>query len=209
MYDYYGIYSSCRDMAWRCHLDFDIRSLPVKLAAVAKRAGILIHKNSAIGELRNMELGASIFVDGIWHIVYDDRLPYAEARMVLAHELAHIFLGHDYKYTDYRFASGTKKLKSEREADMFAIRLLAPACVLHELGITDAPRIERLCEIPPKAARQRAARMAVLEKRGAFYKSAEERAVLEGFSEYIYNCRASNLILKDINECDTYMHPKS
>lgn len=208
MYDYYGIYSSCRDAAWRCHLDFDIRSLPVKLTAVAKRAGILIHKNSGLNELRDKELGASIFAGGVWHIVYDDRLPYTEARMVLAHELAHIFLGHEYKYTDYRFASGTKKLKSEREADMFAIRLLAPACVLHELGVTDAARIERLCEIPKKAAYQRAARMEVLEKRGAFYKSEDERAVLERFSEYIYSCRASNSILKDINECDIDMHPK-
>ncbi len=183
-------------------MDFDIRSLPVKLTAVAKRAGILVHKNCFLNELREKELGASIFADGTWHIVYDERLPYTEARIVLAHELAHIFLGHEYKYIEHRFASDSKKLKSEREADMFAIRLLAPACVLHELGITDTARIEELCEIPHRLARQRAARMAALEKRGAFYKSEEERAVLEGFSEFIYNCRINDMIIKSAAESD-------
>ncbi len=202
MYDYYGLYASCRNAAWRCHIDFDIRSLPVKLTAIAKRAGIFIHKNAGLGELREKEFGASIYAGGRWHIVYDDRLSNDEARMVLAHELAHIFLGHEYKYTEHRFGDGGMKHRFELEADMFAIRLLAPACVLHELSVIDADGIERLCEIPPRIARQRAARMEVLEKRGAFYKSADERAVLELFFEYISEHKKSDTILKMTSDGD-------
>lgn len=202
MYDYYGLYSSCRNAAWRCHLDFDVRSLPVKVTAIAKRAGILVHKNSAINELREKELGASIFTGGRWHIVYDDRLSNAEARMVVAHELAHIFLGHEYRYAEHRFSFGNQKLRSELEADMFAVRLLAPACVLHELGVTDTVGIEALCEIPKRVAMQRAARMGVLEKRGAYYRSADERAVLGLFSDFIHSCKNADTIVKNASDGD-------
>ncbi len=187
MYDYYGIYASCRDAAWRCLLDFNVRCLPVKLVTATQLAGIRVVRDSYVNELRKDESGASIFHNGKWIIVYDDRLPACESRMVIAHELGHILLGHEYKYSDYRFSKTGKKLKSEYEADMFAVRLLAPACVLHELGITDAGKIELLCEIPPKIAAGRAKRMAVLEQRSRFYQSELERKVYENFREFIDN----------------------
>lgn len=185
MYDYYGVYTACRDAAWRCLIDFDVRNLPVKLLSSAKRAGIHVVRNSTVHELERGESGASIFHNGLWHIVYDDSLELSEARMVLAHELGHILLGHEYKYSENRFGSGGKKLKSEREADMFASRLLAPACVLHELKVLDASKISELCLIPYAAASIRAQRMAVLEQRGQYYKSSLERRVMENFKEYI------------------------
>ena len=189
MYDYYGVYASCRDAAWRCQIDFDMRKLPIKLISAAQRAGIRVKRNSEVGELRRGEAGASIYTDGQWIIVYDDRLPACEARMVLAHELGHILLGHAYKYADYRFDTGNKKLKSEREADMFAIRLLAPACILHELGITKAADIALICDIPYSVAAERAKRMMVLEERSRFYQSTLECKVRDKFSEFIENTR--------------------
>ncbi len=198
MYNYYGIYTSCRDAAWRCHLDFQICRMPVKLTPIAKQAGIRVHRNSTVNELRRYELGASIFADGSWHIVYDDRLSSEETRMVLAHELGHIFLGHEYKYAEHRFAGGSKKLLSESEADMFAVRLLAPACVLHELGQLDAHSIKKICEIPYRVAAERAKRMDVLEKRGLYYRSELEREVLKRFSNFIYTCRKNPSLLNTV-----------
>lgn len=186
MYDFYGIYASCRDAAWRCLIDFDVSSLPVKLISATKRVGIRVVCNSAVNELREGEYGASIFLpSGQWVIVYDDTLPTSEARMVVAHEFGHILLGHEYKYRDYRFTSGKGKLKSEREADMFALRVLAPACVLHELKIYDSARISELCMIPKDAARTRAKRMSILEERNAFYKSRLEQEVRTKFDNFI------------------------
>ncbi len=193
MYDFYGIYSSCRDAAWRCLIDFDISSLPVKIIGATNRAGIRVICNSAVNELREEEYGASIFLpSGQWVIVYDDTLPISEARMVVAHEFGHILLGHEYKYRDYRFTSGKGKLKSEREADMFALRLLAPACVLHELHACDGNRIAELCLIPKEAANIRAKRMSVLENRNAYYKSTLEKEVRAKFNNYIKSAIAEN-----------------
>ena len=186
MYDFYGVYASCRDAAWRCLIDFDISWLPVKITDATTRAGIRVSKNSDARELRQGELGASICLpSGQWLIVYDDTLLPEKSRMVIAHEFGHILLGHEYKYRDSRFESGTGKLKSEREADMFAVRILAPACVLHELQINDARKISETCWIPHKIAAERARRMKILEKRNSFYKSALEKEVVGKFSKYI------------------------
>ena len=184
-YDFYGIYASCRDAAWRCHIDYYIRSLPVHLKPIAKSSGIRIIKNSEVNELKKNEAGASLFVGGNWIIVYDDSLDITDARLVIAHELGHIFLGHEYKYSGERFLSEGDKLLSEREADMFALRLLAPACVLHELRVFSPEAIAELCCIPVSAAKRRAKRLAELEKRQCFYKSELEVKVAEGFKPYI------------------------
>lgn len=185
MYDYYGVYKSCRDAAWRCHLDFCIRSLPVSLITLAHLARIRIIKDSDVKELRENESGAGIFLNGQWIIVYDDKLNSPEARLVIAHELGHIFLGHEYKYADLRFCKGVGRLKSEQEADLFAVRLLAPACVLHELSVYNANDIAELCSIPYDAAKKRAERMAMLENRQCFYKSDLEAKVAMNFRQFI------------------------
>ncbi len=186
MYDNYGIYASCRDAAWRFLIDFNICSLPVKLKAAARIAGIRILRNSDVKELRGNEVGASIFLPSKeWVIVYDDALKANEARMVIAHELGHILLGHEYKYSEQRFAYDGKKLKSEREADMFALRILAPACILHEIGAVTAGEICTACDIPIKHAAARAKRMATLEKRNFYYKSELESTVRDKFQKYI------------------------
>ena len=93
MSDFYGVYAHCRDSAWRCLIDFDVRELPVKVVAIARRAGIRVVKDSDVGELRRDEYGASIKCADSWTIVYDDSLPAEESRFVIAHELGHIFSG--------------------------------------------------------------------------------------------------------------------
>ena len=72
---------------------------------------------------------------------------------------------------------------------MFAARLLAPACVLHELGITSAEKIAKVCNISITAAKHRAERMQILEKRNAWYRSPLERQVIKQFENYIKESR--------------------
>lgn len=194
MSNFYGIYSSCRDAAWRCQIDFNVIRLPVKVISIARCVGIRVVKNSVVDELRCGEMGVSITDGKHWTIVYDDSLSNCEARMVVAHELGHIFLGHDYKYLIRRFKFSSEedrkrkkgaKLSYEREADMFAMRLLAPAFVFHELNITDDKTISELCDIPVKAAKVRAKRFEILEKRSHFYTSELERELYERFEPWI------------------------
>lgn len=185
MSDFYGVYAHCRDSAWRCLIDFDVRELPVKVVAIARRAGIRVVKDSDVGELRQDEYGASIKCADSWTIVYDDSLPAEESRFVIAHELGHIFLGHDCKYSGDATIIDERKLRSETQADMFAERLLAPAFALHELEITDADGIRGLCKLPPGAAKRRARRMELLEERGAFYASPLEKRLYSRFYPWL------------------------
>lgn len=155
------------------------------MLSITRRAGIAVIKNSAVDELRDKESGATIRYRGNWFIIYDDSLDAHHARMVIAHELGHILLGHEYKFAEQRFSASSKKLRCEREADMFAVRLLTPACVLHELNITDAESIRSLCQVPYSTARERAKRMRELELRSQFYKSPLERQVGANFSAFV------------------------
>lgn len=189
---FYGVYRACRDAAWRCQIEFGVCRLPVKVTGIARRAGIHIVRNSDVSELRGGELAVSICDAGEWTIIYDDTLDMYMVRFVTAHELGHIFLGHDYKVQEKRFAFTGRKISLEREADMFAMRLLAPAFVLHELGAVRAEDIQTICGIPFVQAADRARRMAVLEKRGSFYKSPMERALYERFKPYIDSLRCQN-----------------
>lgn len=178
MSDFYGVYAHCRDSAWRCLIDFDVRELPVKVVAIARRAGIRVVKDSDVGELRRDEYGASIKCADSWTIVYDDSLPAEESRFVIAHELGHIFLGHDFKYSGDATIIDERKLRSETQADMFAERLLAPAFALHELEITDADRHPR--SVQTSARSGKAARETHGTSRGArrvLRKSARKAAL--------------------------------
>lgn len=181
---FYGVYRSCRDAAWRCQLDFEVCRLPVKVTEIARVAGIRVVRNSVVSELRSGELAVSICDGHTWTIVYDDSLDGLTVRFVTAHELGHIFLGHEYRVREHRFAFTGQKVALEREADMFAVRLLAPAFVLHELGATDAESISALCRIPLDQARERAKRMTVLEDRKSFYKSPMERRLYRKFRAF-------------------------
>ncbi len=190
LYAFYGVYKSCRNAAWRCCIDFGIDRMPVKVLDLARRMGIRVVRDSDVHELRADESGASIYFRDHWIIVYDDSLPPAESRMVLAHELGHILLGHSYKYAKRRFENekDTKQM-SESEADLFAVRLLAPACVLHELHVLDSDGIASLCEIPKKVASKRARRMAILEKRQRYYNDPLERETVACFTDFIREYR--------------------
>lgn len=81
------------------------------------------------------------------------------------------------------------KSADETEADMFAARLLAPACVLWGINAQTAEQIATVCNISREAAKIRAERMEVLRKRGKFLTSPLERQVYQQFESYIQNNR--------------------
>ena len=189
MYEYYGVYKACRDAAWRCQIDFGVNRLPVKVLGIARAAGIRVVRNSIVNELRPGEAGVSITDGSVWTVIYDDSRSIEESRVIVAHELGHIFLGHEHKYGGRRFGFSGIPTKSEREADLFAMRLLAPACILHELSLLDPDGIAALCGIPHELAEERAKRMVTLEKRGSFYRSQLESDAKRGFDSFLQEYR--------------------
>ena len=86
---------------------------------------------------------------------------------------------------DIKYRTFAKRDEEEQEADMFAARLLAPACVLHELHATTATEIAKICNISMQAAKNRAERMQVLEARNKYYLHPLEQQVRKQFEDFI------------------------
>lgn len=172
----YGKYRYARNSAWRCLIDYNVTSLPVKILNIARRAGIRVIKNSIANELSEDEKGHSYSRDNELVIIYDDTDPKTVMRFTIAHELGHIFLGHNLE---------NPTLSMENEANVFASRLLSPACVLWALDLHTHEEIAKICDISNKAAKIRAERMEILYERDKFLTSPLEKQVYENFKEFI------------------------
>ncbi len=98
-------------------------------------------------------------------------------------------MGHALKNGYYTRKENIVKPADETEADMFAARLLAPACVLWGINAVTPEQIATACDISRTAATYRAERMDLLRKRGKFLTSPLERQVYKQFEDYIKNNR--------------------
>ena len=167
-------------------LNFRVNSLPVNVLAIARTANIHVIRNSLVKKLVEEEKGKALTDGRDWIIVYDDTQPTDVCRFAIAHELGHIFLGHDLKYVKYAgMQEFVGKKKAEQQADAFALRLLCPACVLHALDLKTPEEIAEVCKVPLAMAKLRADRMRELNKRNKFFTSPLEREVYQKFEAYI------------------------
>lgn len=185
MLNAYGAYKNVRDSAWQVLLDYDIRTIPVNIVKIATSSGIQILKNSELHLLNKDEIGISLLVDNQWNIIYDDTLPKGRIRFTIAHELGHIFLGHPMKLGYHGRTIDTEKPETEKQADMFAIRLLVPACVVWGLGLHTPEEIQTVFDVSFSAAKARAARMEILYERDRFLSSDLEQKVYANFKDHI------------------------
>lgn len=184
MLNAYGAYKDVRNAAWQVLLDYDVRTIPVDISKIAYSSGIFIIKNSKAHLLKNNESGLSVIIDDRWNIIYDDTAPKGRIRFTIAHELGHFFLGHPIIPGCYGSETYIKP-EMEKHADMFAIRLLVPACVVWGLGLHTPEEIQSVFNVSFSAAKARAARMEILYERDRFLTSDIEQKVYANFKEYI------------------------
>lgn len=177
----YKDYQNARDAAWRLLIDAGVRELPVKVSALCRQMGIPVK----LYRPQDENDGMSFILDGRPVILVSDAMGPARQRFTTAHELGHILLGHvgKYKLVNREPEAGDSAI--ERAANIFASRLLAPACVLWGCGVRTPEDIAKLCDISRRAAEFRAARMEVLYQRNKFLTSPLERIVYEQFMDYI------------------------
>lgn len=183
----YGVYQNIRDSAWQCLIDAQIEEMPVSVVKIARHFGVNIVKNSVHNWLKPSQSGISFVTEsGDWVIVYDDSDSIGRRRFTVAHELGHILLGHPLREGAQHTRTFNKtRPKIESEADMFAARVLSPACVLWALDMHTAWDIADLCGISYTAAQVRADRMKILYARKKFLKSPLERQVYDAFQPWI------------------------
>ena len=201
----YRQYQQARDTAWRALLRVEEKRLPVDVEKLAGAVGMEVlpypdeGENPRLWHLANQVPGVcvSLRVRGKWHIfVRDAAMDGPHRRFAVAHELGHLLLGHESS----ALAPGVRRFLSDENegdliddpqdlqdyaADIFAVRLLAPACLLHELRVDSPPAIAALCGLPPRAAALRAERMELLNSRDAFYVNPLERKVRDAFGPYV------------------------
>lgn len=107
---------------------------PLKLGTVTSifpySKGDKIIKSLGLRDIISSKRGIAIKTNGGITILYEDDLSENERRFVIAHELGHIYSEH--------FSKGAiiegQNAEQEEEADLFALYLLAPPCVLRRLG---------------------------------------------------------------------------
>ena len=71
------------------------------------------------------------------------------------------------------------------KADAFALRLLAPACIIKELDLHTAEEISKYCGIPLSVAKGRAKRMKMLYEKNMFFTNPIEKEVYDNFYSYV------------------------
>ena len=185
----YGAYKNLRNAAWQVLIDFNISSLPVSLCSICEKSGIKIIKDSDVHLLSPIQSGISVLNKNRWYIVYADDQLIERCRFTVAHELGHIFLGHQLVSGYHARVFDVSRPQIEQEADMFAARLLAPACVLWGVGLRTPEEIAVACKISFPAAYARAERMKILYSRNKFLTAPIEKRVYDNFAEYIQKNR--------------------
>lgn len=203
----YFDYAKARDATWRVIADYGISSLPVDVFDLAQRMGIKVIPYSKCGALMRL-MGILSFQDendGIYirflgkkYIFYDDTVT-SEGRMrfTIAHEIGHHVLRHVKSINPLRINFAERRrdgrpTAAEREANIFASRLLAPSIVLHELNATSPEDISRICGMSAEAAGYRAQRLASLDERDKFNTSKLEQRAAKNFEEFIKNNKLPN-----------------
>ena len=131
-------------------LNHYINRLPLtleELERIARDMGWLLDTYQEAGEFIDTA-GMADFVkdhkamtttfEGQTMILYDGQLPYAEKLQYICHEMGHITLRHTTENGIVGLCDDPQRMvMQEEEADAFAAEMMAPACVMHERGITD------------------------------------------------------------------------
>lgn len=179
----YKDYQKSRNATWELLLDLGIKEVPVKITDICRRIGISVK----FANLDAEQDGYSAIVNDEPIIVINSlkRDNAARMRFTVAHELGHIMLGHVGVYELVNREPSPSDNQIEQQANIFASRLLAPACVLWGCRVKSPEEIMQLCDISHQAAQFRYERMKVLYERNKFLISPLERAVFEQFKPFV------------------------
>lgn len=198
----YKNYQNARDVAWKILLDCKVDRLPVDLNPVCGRLKIRVLsygrnreliQRAGLTQAVRMTDGLTFYLRNTPVVLFDETVQPQRARFTVAHEVGHIVLGHVRPggFTPVNREPQPGDAPEETEANQFAARLLAPACVLWGLDIHTPEEIMRLCHISGQAARFRAERMRELYRRRRFLTSPLEREVFGQFQPFMSEFRRS------------------
>lgn len=190
----YQHYQHARNAAWKVLCECGITSLPVNLAVIAKHYHISIEQYSKCSLIHLMSPqtlsgdGFIAFIGGHKVIFLNDHIKtLGRRRFTLGHELGHGILGHPLDNIQTRNSQEDHLDQPlELEANIFSRDILAPACVLYEMGVQTPDEIMQICSLSRRAAEIRAERLSLLRSRQKWYTHHLEQQVKAQFSEFIH-----------------------
>ena len=177
----YTDYKNSRNLSWQVLINEGVTELPVMVGQLCRNMGIRIQ----FYEPTDHNDGYSTIIDGEARIFVSKNCIPERQRFTVAHEMGHILLGHVGQYQLVNREPSPEDNPVEQAANVFASRLLAPACVLWALNARTPEEIAELCRISHQAAAFRAERMTILYERGKFLSSPLEREVYAQFLPFI------------------------
>lgn len=177
----YKLYQKSRDAAWQILLDCGVKELPLSVTKINKELNII----TKLYHPTDDNDGFGYIKDGQPVIFVSADVPQCRQRFSAAHELGHIILGHANEGELVNREPSSNDNPIEQAANVFASRLLAPACVLWGLGVTSATQIADICNISMQSAEFRMERMRELYARNKFLISPLEAKVYMQFKDYI------------------------
>lgn len=211
----YYHYCLNRDAAWDIHLDLDITRLPVNMFEVCDKLGIIVRSYSQMisvipeieKKLKQEVHAYTRYVNSLPAIFYNEQKDIDMIHTMLAHELGHLVAGHISGGCNKTGNSLAEIYKNrpyssheEEQADQFAMRLLAPACVLWGVGVKKPEDIKQIAGLPMFEAEKRAKRMRVLYKReqkflsegknSCFLMSDKESMLFSRYINFINECKS-------------------
>ena len=178
-------YAKIRNYAWLFLIRNNISSLPLDVENIAIRNSWLLIDQEQNTELvdridkqrhnQNLDGFTCIYKRRIF-IIYKQLQNKGRQLFTIAHEFGHIELYHLDKLTSEEY---------EREANMFAARILMPLCVLKECNALTTASISNLCGTSLQSSKYRADRLNLLINRNKFYTSKFERMLFKQFERFI------------------------
>lgn len=157
----YTLYQESRNLSWDILIREGVCELPVSVSKLCRSMEIEIRYI----DVENGNDGWCQIVNGQPFIFISKNCSEQRQRFTAAHELGHILLGHVGKYELVNREPSVNDNPIEQQANVFAARLLAPACVLWGLHIKNAEQIEKLCNISKTSAEFRMNRLNALYMR--------------------------------------------
>ena len=174
------------------------KSLPVDMLEISSKSHEWLTKSYLEAALIIQELKLEDYAknhkgfslkeaDNDYMILYSDELSFTERNFVIAHEIAHIILGHStVGYIVGKAKNEATESIQEAEADAFASYLLAPASILLKAGILSSNSIRAATAISDNYLLGKADEIAHLRETNL---SPAENRLCKQFKSYILRQR--------------------
>lgn len=177
-------YYNVRNNAWEFLIKNNIQSYPLNLKNIADNNNWTIMSYKELCNLYKLNYNKilSKYPDGFtiltnnneYIICYNENNIKQRNRFTICHEIGHIILHSVYKNE-----------RLEKEANMFASRILMPMLLIKELSINNAEELSKLCDVSIEASNFRLKRFEEIKIKEKFYTNPREQRLYKQLKKFI------------------------